>query len=85
MTNTLGETPLHIVVRQQLKRNDEKSMHNKNQMYLVIRLLLHYDADIYIRNSNNQTVKDICMENRDDYLRRLISINESNTSSKMIT
>ena len=85
MTNTLGETPLHIVTRQQLKRNDEKSMHNKNQMYLVIRLLLQYGADIYIKNSNNQTVKDMVMENRNDYLRKLISINESNTSSKMIT
>ena len=85
MTNILGETPLHIVARQQLKRNDEKSMHNKSQMYLVIRLLLHYGADIYIKNSNNQTVKDMFMENRDDYLKKLISINESNTSSKMIT
>ena len=85
MTNSLGETPLHIVAREQLKKNDEKRMHSKNQMYILIRLLLHYGADIFIKDSKNQTVKGISMENRDNYLRKLISINESNTSSKMIT
>ena len=81
MKNDLGETPLHIVARQ-LQRNNEKQIHNK--MYLM-KLLLHYDADIHIKNNINQTVKDMFMENGDDYLRKLISTNESNNSSKMIT
>ena len=84
MKNGLGETPLHIVARQQIKRNNENRIDNKNRMYQVIRLLLHYDADIHIKNNKNQTVTDIFTENGDDYLIKLISTNESNTSSKII-
>ena len=83
--NGLGETPLHIVAGRQLKEDNEKKTRNENHMNQLITLMLHYDADINIKDNNNQTAKDTFMEIRDDYLRKLILAHESNTSSKMFT
>ena len=55
--NGVGEAPLHIVARQQLKGNNYKRTSNKNQMCSLVRSMLYYDADIHIKNSNNRTVK----------------------------
>ena len=80
--NSLGETPLHIVSRQQLK-GDEKRTHKESQSYEVIRLMLHYDADRHIKNNSNKNIKDMVMESIDDRFKKLILINEHNTLSKM--
>ena len=47
--------------------------------------MLHYDADIHIKNNNDESVKDIYMGHKDDYLKEVILINESNTFSKCFT
>ena len=82
--NSLGETPLHIVARQQLKGHHEKRTHNRSPNYEIIRLMLHYNADIHMNDSSNKTLKDIFMENKDDRFKTLILTNQFNTSSKMI-
>lgn len=82
--NSLGETPLHIVAMQQLRGYDENRTHEGSQRFEVIRLMLHYNADIHMKDSSNKTLKDISMENIDDRFKTLIVTNEANTFSKII-
>ena len=48
--------------------------------------MLHYDADIHIKNNNDESVKDIYIYmGHKDYLKEVILINESNKFSKCFT
>ena len=81
--NSFGETPLHIVATQQI--NEIAEIRTQLRLAKMLHLMLHYDADIHIKNNNDESVKDIYMGHKDDYLKEVILINESNTFSKCFT
>lgn len=81
--NSFGETPLHIVATQQI--NEIAEIRTQLRLAKMLHLMLHYDADIHIKNNNDESVKDIYMGHKDDYLKEVILINESSTFSKCFT
>ena len=55
--NSFGETPLHIVATQQI--NEIAEIRTQLRLAKMLHLMLHYDADIHIKNNNDESVKDI--------------------------
>ena len=55
--NSFGETPLHILATKQL--NEIAEIRTQLRWAKMLQLMLHYDADIHIKNNNDESVKDI--------------------------
>ena len=62
MKNYMGETPLHIAA--------------KYEMEYIVKLLLHYNADIHVRNNRNETAMNLAKKNLYPHEKKLIMANE---------
>ena len=61
--NHSGDTPLHTATR--------------HEMEYIVMLLLHYNADVDLRNNRNETVIDLRKNNFYPHAKNLIMLNES--------
>ena len=57
-----GDTPLHIAAR--------------HEMDCIVKLLLHYNADIHLRNNRNETAMNATKSNSYALVKKLIKVNE---------
>ena len=60
--NHSGDTPLHIAAT--------------HEMEYIVMLLLHYNADIHVRNDRNKTAMDLTENNVYPHVKNLIWVNE---------
>ena len=60
--NYAGETPLHIAA--------------EYEMEYIVKLLLHYNADILVTNNRNETAKNLTKNNWYPHVNNLIMVNE---------
>lgn len=82
MRNNIGETALFIVFRdQQNPCTQEQTNESKRQL---VKLLLHYNSEIDIKNRDDETVEDLAGAGTDSYVKELIGNNGTNTNSKTV-
>ena len=62
MKNYGGDTPLHIAAR--------------HEMDYIVKLLLHCNADIHLRNNRNETAMNATKSNLYAHVKKLIKVNE---------
>ena len=70
LQNCVGETPLHIAAR--------------HEMDYIVKLLLHYNADVHIANKNDNTALDLTKDNLYSHVKNFIKENEFNSESKYL-
>ena len=70
LQNCVGETPLHIAAR--------------HEMDYIVKLLLHYNADVHITNKNDNTASDLTKDNLYSHIKNFIKVNEFNSKSKYL-
>ena len=66
--NHSGDSCLHIAVRY--------------EMEYIVKLLLHYNADIHLRNNRNETVMSLTKCNLYPHVKRLLKVNEFNSKGE---
>ena len=63
-----GDTCLHLAARY--------------EMEYIVKLLLHYNADIHLRNNRNETAMNLTKYNSYPHVMKLMQVNEFNSKSK---
>ena len=70
LQNCVGETPLHIAAR--------------HEMDYIVKLLLHYNADVHITSKNDKTALDLTKDNLYSHVKSFIIENECNSKRKYL-
>ena len=68
LQNDDGETPLHITARYKID--------------YIVKLLLHYNADVFFKNKENKVALDLTEHNIYEHVKTLIRVNEVNCEGK---
>lgn len=68
LQNDDGETPLRITARYKID--------------YIVKLLLHYNADVFFKNKENKVALDLTEHNIYEHVKTLIRVNEVNCEGK---